>query len=429
MKLNKQTLLIAIALLFLSFLSANAADQTPAPKTDPNPAPKTEQPQAPKADPPAPKVTKAYSIDRTPPGLRDRLIVEVENLSDAVKQGKINPRDFVLYLDDRSLEGINAVPVASSTPDDKTVKLQFELQRTEKSRAAWNALLGSPNSVAKWVSVSVGLPNQPALPTDAQISLRVFHRWWFVLACILLVLALIFFVWLSKRGWLIHDSNPPAPPPGKLQPYSLGLTQAAFWFFLVIGSFILIYLITGEYNTITDQALILIGIGTGTALGAAMIEQTKTDTSNQDLSGLRPERAKLAALVAELTEQEADLKQKIQDAGANATAEDKTTLQQTSISLQENQAKLIEVDRNIEDAEGRLSKPVSESFWKDILTDVNGITLHRFQIVIWTFILGSLFVYSVYRDLAMPEFNGTLLALMGISSGTYLGFKIPERQN
>jgi len=28
----------------------------------------------------------------------------------------------------------------------------------------------------------------------------------------------------------------------------------------------------------------------------------------------------------------------------------------------------------------------------------------------------------------MPEFDNTLLALMGISSGTYLGFKIPEQR-
>jgi hypothetical protein len=26
----------------------------------------------------------------------------------------------------------------------------------------------------------------------------------------------------------------------------------------------------------------------------------------------------------------------------------------------------------------------------------------------------------------MPQFNPTLLGLMGISSGTYLGFKVPE---
>jgi uncharacterized membrane protein len=353
--------------------------------------------------------------------------VEVEKLSEAIEKDKINPRDFVLYLDGRPLEGINASPIQSQ--EDKTVKLQFELQRTEKSRAAWTALLGSPTSVAKWIRVSVGLPNQPTLPSDAQISLRVLHRWWLVLASILLLLALIFFVWLAKRGWLIHDSNPPAPPPGKLKPYSLALTQAAFWFFLVIGSFILIYMITGEYNTITDQALVLIGIGTGTALGAAMIDQTKTDTSTKDLSGLRPEKVKLAALGTELAKKEADLKAKIQAAGANATADDTTALQETSIALQENDAKLKEVERSIADAQSRLENPVSENFVMDLLTDANGITLHRFQIVIWTLILGCLFVYGVYRDLAMPEFSTTLLALMGISSGTYLGFKIPERQN
>jgi hypothetical protein len=46
--------------------------------------------------------------------------------------------------------------------------------------------------------------------------------------------------------------------------------------------------------------------------------------------------------------------------------------------------------------------------------------------VSWTIVLGIIFISSVYRNLAMPEFSGTLLTLMGISSGTYLGFKIPE---
>ena len=46
----------------------------------------------------------------------------------------------------------------------------------------------------------------------------------------------------------------------------------------------------------------------------------------------------------------------------------------------------------------------------------------------WTLILGVIFIGSVYKDLAMPEFNVTLLGLMGISSGTYLGFKFPEKK-
>ena len=70
----------------------------------------------------------------------------------------------------------------------------------------------------------------------------------------------------------------------------------------------------------------------------------------------------------------------------------------------------------------------SEGFWKDLLTDVDGISLHRFQIVVWTLVLGFIFLVSVYKTLAMPEFGGTLVALMGISAGTYIGFKFPEKQ-
>ena len=70
----------------------------------------------------------------------------------------------------------------------------------------------------------------------------------------------------------------------------------------------------------------------------------------------------------------------------------------------------------------------SEGFLRDILTDASGVSLHRFQIVVWTIVLGFIFAISVYNTLGMPEFSGTLLALMGISNGTYIGFKFPERQ-
>ncbi|HKO55362.1 MAG TPA: hypothetical protein VJ276_05750 [Thermoanaerobaculia bacterium] len=69
----------------------------------------------------------------------------------------------------------------------------------------------------------------------------------------------------------------------------------------------------------------------------------------------------------------------------------------------------------------------SEGFMTDLLRDNSGsISLHRFQMFVWTLVLGVIFVASVYHDLAMPQFSATLLGLMGISSGTYLGFKVPE---
>jgi hypothetical protein len=69
----------------------------------------------------------------------------------------------------------------------------------------------------------------------------------------------------------------------------------------------------------------------------------------------------------------------------------------------------------------------SRGFFRDVLSDAEGLSLYRFQMFVWTLVLGLIFCASVYRNLSMPEFSAALLGLMGISSGTYLGFKVPEK--
>jgi hypothetical protein len=70
----------------------------------------------------------------------------------------------------------------------------------------------------------------------------------------------------------------------------------------------------------------------------------------------------------------------------------------------------------------------SRGFVNDVISDPTGVSLHRFQMFVWTLVLGVIFIGSVYKNLEMPQFSATLLGLMGISSGTYLGFKVPEKQ-
>jgi hypothetical protein len=66
--------------------------------------------------------------------------------------------------------------------------------------------------------------------------------------------------------------------------------------------------------------------------------------------------------------------------------------------------------------------------WRDLVTDERGlVALDRLQVVVWTLVLGGIFLMSVLWYLTMPEFSATMLALMGISSGTYIGFKLPMR--
>ncbi|MDR3693748.1 hypothetical protein [Mucilaginibacter sp.] len=70
----------------------------------------------------------------------------------------------------------------------------------------------------------------------------------------------------------------------------------------------------------------------------------------------------------------------------------------------------------------------SDNFLMDILSDQNGVNIHRFQNVIWTVIAVLLFLSKVrYMDCGqLPTLDSTLIALTGISSATYLGLKVNE---
>ncbi len=67
-------------------------------------------------------------------------------------------------------------------------------------------------------------------------------------------------------------------------------------------------------------------------------------------------------------------------------------------------------------------------FFRDLLSDANGITIQRFQMLVMTIALGLMFLIHVATRLTMPEFDASLLTLLGISAGTYVGLKIPEDQ-
>jgi hypothetical protein len=91
------------------------------------------------------------------------------------------------------------------------------------------------------------------------------------------------------------------------------------------------------------------------------------------------------------------------------------------------QAQIDEADKAIKKIVDITKKSASSGFLKDILSDDDGVSFHRFQILVWTMVLIMIFLAKVYHQFSMPEFEGTLLALMGISAGTYIGFKLPNQ--
>ena len=303
-------------------------------------------------------VSARGSNDDGSAGLGDRLTLKIRNFDNLLQQVNGNCRALVLFLAESPLPSMP--PEACDTYEGEVTFVLDRVPTDDKNDAAWHRLLGEPTGQRRLVRVNIGPSDQYFIPTDVtefKLFLVPDLALWIYL--VVLIACVILFALLCQRTNVIRA--PVAPPGGGLAPYSLSRFQLAFWFVLVVAGYMLVWIVTGELDTITQSILAIIGMGSGTALGAALIDSPS---------------------------------------GGKDTTQPPPPAQS------------------------------SRGFLADIISDPagSGVSIQRFQMFVWTLILGIIFVVSVYKDLSMPEFSGTLLGLMGISSGTYLGFKFPEKK-
>lgn len=396
------------------------------------PSQQNTQPAPPKPTPYPLSIESVTLPDKkTEAGLGDDIIVKVKYLNEennrrrdpanAATEKEIDPRKLVLFLDGIEITKLNPRSVVPESGE-----LRFTLERTKDSRAAWNNFLAQPTS--NWhknVTASVGEEGKFPVDSKQSFALRLYYPTYLTVGVILFVVFLVGFFFAAWKTPIIRDSGPAAPVGGpRTRPFSLARLQAAWWFFIILGSFLFIALVTWDYDTLTASALALLGIGSATALGAAVVDSNKRESTNTDLRTLKPQEAKLSATVEELRTRRSETERSV----ARGLVVDSTTLARLDTDLAAKEAELDQVKVQVNDAAAGLEKPVSAGFFSDVLSDVNGVTLHRFQMLIWTIVLGLIFVWEVWSKLTMPDFSETLLALMGLSAATYICFKIPEKQ-
>jgi len=422
------SIICPMALVFSHASSANAQGTGPqssgaAPASEsrtsaaPSPGPTPGAQAVPVSSPsPSPKVTAITDGHLELDVLVD---VDVEGLAEwAVKN---DTSKLVPYINGRAIFG-NYPEAILPTKNH----LQFHLQMTPESKAVWIDLLGEPNGIRKPVAFSVGPegigPFDSVFDKSNRVPLTVISPIYGVVALFLILGTLFILVWLAKSTNLIRERGG-CIVPGKLKPYNLGRTQMAFWFFLVYASYTAIWLITDALDTITPSLLGLIGISAGTALGEALIDSGKSDANDSQLQGLVAQKQALEQSIPDLQGQLTAASEK-----PAPTLEDTTSRDSLNKQLNDSRTRLAQVTQQIETLTPPESRAVSAGFLRDILADSTGYSFHRFQIFAWTIILGIIFVSAVYNSLNMPEFSPTLLGLMGLSSGTYIGFKFPEQK-
>jgi hypothetical protein len=243
-----------------------------------------------------------------------------------------------------------------------------------------------------------------------------------LIALLIITVTLILLLWLVTHTNIIREPGPP-PTAGKRRPYNLGRAQMAFWFFLIYASYVAIWLITGALDTITTSLLALMGISAGTALGEAMIDNGKDTAKTNRVNDLSAEKVALEQSISETQPQ-----LEAANEAASTALTDQSNRDALNRQLTDSRTRLGQIEQQLRTLSAQQSATVSSGFLRDILSDSSGYSFHRFQIFAWTLVLGIIFMSSVYNSLSMPEFSPTLLGLMGLSAGTYIGFKFPEQK-
>ncbi len=181
----------------------------------------------------------------------------------------------------------------------------------------------------------------------------------------LIIAILIGSAMLAKKSEVLRDKN--ARVASGRAPYSLSRTQLFIWTLIVSCCFILACAYKGEFNGIINQStVILMGISVGTLVSGSLV-----DTSNQNDEEGTGEIAKMAVV-------------------RKRGGKDKS------------------------------------SFIADILSDGRGVSINRFQSVVFTVIFMCIFVYKFAASGSFAEFGSTELMLMGISQAGYIGAKASE---
>jgi hypothetical protein len=300
-------------------------------------------------------------------GIDSKILVKVDHLAELIKQaGEVDN----IKLKINNIVFSNLKPVRKV--DDQT--LEYQLVKDDKNNAQWDSLSVDVKKMVFPVKISLFLDNQDnAQPKiagyDYKLILQTFRTGSTLFIVTVIIIGMTFFK-LGKFDARLRSYGPTSP-------YSLALVQMAAWYCVVTLAYIYLYKINGCPPTLNNSIMILIGISSATALGARIV-----DSSN--------------------------------------------------ISKKESQGSDISSDSNLHSAvkENTLSEKVekitSKGMLRDILSDEYGLALSRYQIVIWTFIMLYIFVKDVLSLGLLHDFSEGELLLMGISSGSYVGYKLNE---
>lgn len=270
---------------------------------------------------------------------------------------------------------------------------------------------------------------------------------WYAI-CVIGSLAIILFA--NRFVPILRDIPASGVTPGQRVPYSLARVQMAFWTAVIVGSLIYVYWIVGDgkgsFPTLDANLVALLGISGATGLVAAAIDIGKDATVEGAEAEFAGTGEAIRALDAQILAAATAPGSSASDPSLAKFFADRATKMAELARQQNALSRSKRADVSGFDAKAQETKLLHENpgrvyrdlhyiarFFKDILEDQNGNSLHRLQLVMFTVIYGAYVLWHVAtatdpsKALNANLLDNEALALMGISSGVYVGFKIPGK--
>ncbi|MBP2304714.1 hypothetical protein GBZ48_06300 [Azospirillum melinis] len=310
----------------------------------------------------------------------------------ATQAATLNAQALVLVANGQTIPGARASFACSAKGElvgTASTSIAGSGDDAAKRRASWQtafsgffSLAGAKTLPVAFGPATGGMTTAPQMvsiqgASDRDLGLAAV---WFALVAAVFLFA--FFRHFGRTDAITPIAGVPMPANYRA-PYSLARFQLLWWSGIVTASYAAILTITGSMDTITTGTMALMGIVGGTSVLAAFQDRRPSDDQTR--------RQQHAALYI---------------AAATANPPDRTAM---AASLEQ-------------------VYPPTQGLLPDLLSDAAGYNIHRLQLLAWTGVLGITFLYEVTRTLGMPELSANLLALTGISNGTYFGFKMQEQQ-
>jgi hypothetical protein len=348
------------------------------------------------------KVVQAWlhSIDERKP-----IWIEIRNIGKWADQNRDDISKFVLCINGVAYKDFTPIP-------GKEDWLGFQLESPSEFKRMWKNCVGGFLDKKESKAYLTVVYNNARVAGEASGRIAP-NSSTLVTFLVGILISIVGFAFLSHYSDIIRE--PGNQPEVGRKRYSLARTEMAWWSLVVLFSYCFIWWLTRDLTVLTSSVLALIGISMGTGLGSAIVDSSRRTEQEKKLSALEKDKNKVDA--------ELNKPKNPATSSPSDSEEQKSTKAVTEQNLDTQQ-----LSSKIDELKRKLAPKLSTNIVCDILSDDDGVSFHRFQIFAWTIALTCIFVITVWHDLAMPDFDATLLGLMGTSGGTYIGFKMPNQQ-